>query len=135
MNWMFQDFLESAEAYHAAQSYWEELFLKSLSHRSDMEIVSHYINNGDNDGNPIFTAVSLTFRLAVRIIQQPIGEPGDLDLDYWIHSTNLDSGVAVQELVISCCPSKENKPRVERLLRDWFSKGEIVAFQPHIAQP
>ena len=129
MKWLFEHFLNDETTYRASQAYWEALFLESLPCTYDVSSLGlNYINNPDNDGNPVFCAIFHPLQLAVRVIQQPVGDADDRDLDYWIDTSCLRSGgLAVRELVISCCPSEENRPEVKRLLRDWFSRGKVVA--------
>jgi len=128
MNRLFEGFLDDSGTYRAAQVYWERLFLSSLPHIFiEKELKIQYANNEDNDGNPIFSATCLPLELAVRVIQQPVGDADDLDLDCWIDSVSLKPGVEIKELVISCCLSEENQPDVKRILRNWFTKGKVVA--------
>ena len=127
MNWLFQDFLGNSAVYQQAQQYWERLFRSSLPQFfAEEHLRVNKFNNPDSDGNPIFTAVCRPIQLAVRVIQQPVGEPGDIDLDSWLGTVSFGSrGLELQELVISCCPSKENEREVKRLLHDWFLKGVL----------
>ena len=85
------------------------------------------MNNPSPDGNPIFTAVCEPLRRGVRIIQEEPGEAGDSDLDWWVDSfgDEADPG-AVRELVISCCPSRENAAEIEQLLREWVRGGAVA---------
>jgi len=128
MRWLFADFLDDPGEYRDAQAHWNKLFVRSLPRRfGSEELKKQYITSSDNDGNPIFSAICLPLQLAVRVIQQPVGDADDLDLDWWIDSVDLRPGVVIEELVISCCPSEENQPRVKGILRDWFTEGNVVA--------
>lgn len=126
-NWLFENFLDDAAEYQSAQRYWETLFRRALPRDYlDDQLKLYFLNNPDRDGNPIFTAFCRPLELAVRILQQPVAEPDEVDLDYWMDSVSIrPNGPKVRELVISCSPSKENELEITVLLRNWFAKGKI----------
>jgi hypothetical protein len=133
MNWLFRDFLNDAEVYHNAQHYWEKLFKTALPRfYTNGQIDVNRFKNPDNDGNPIFTGVCRPLGLAVRVIQQPVGEPDDIDLDYWVEEAGFvaPNSLNLRELVIACSPSRENERQVKRVLHDWFSRGHFARLQP-----
>lgn len=128
-NWLFENFLDDNAQYQRAHSYWVHLFRSALPLTyPDGQLKLNFLNNPDQDGNPIFTGICRPLDLAVRVIQQPVGDSDDIDLDYWLDSVKLTPrGPKIRELVISCCPSSENEHEVTGLLRDWFAKGKVEA--------
>jgi hypothetical protein len=90
------------------------------------------MNNPTPDGNPIFTALSRSLGRGVRIIQEEPGD-GQVDLDWWLDYAfgDRDDPEAVRELVVACCPSRENVAQVERLLKEWIETGAVTAGNPH----
>jgi hypothetical protein len=127
---MFPDFLENPQKYAEAESYWKRVWERVLAISTFEEPwESPWLNQSCADGNPIFSAWSPRTRRGVSIIQEAPGEPGDRDLDWWLdYFGDKDSPGAVQQLVIACCPSRQNTFRVERLLRQWFEEGQITQF-------
>ena len=125
--WLFQSFLDNPAEYQRAQQHWERLFRNSLPRIYPYEqLTINNFNNPNSDGNPIFAGICRSLQLAVRVIQQPVGEPDDIDLDCWVDSiSSKPGGLGIRELVISCCPSEENLPDVKRILSEWFTRGKI----------
>jgi hypothetical protein len=130
-DWLFERFIEDPVEYLNAQRYWERLFRRALPRiYPDDQLKLNYLNNPDRDGNPIFTGICRPLQLAVRVIQQPVGDLDDLDLDYWVDAIRLKpGGLKIRELVISCCPSEENQHEVRGFLRDWFANGKIATVE------
>lgn len=128
-NWLYSDFEDNTAVYQKAQMFWERHFRQSLPRvYFDNQLKLNYLNNPDCDGNPIFSGICHPLRLAVRVIQQPVGNPDDIDLDWWVESIGPKNGrFEIRELVISCCPSEENLPEVKRILREWLANGEITS--------
>ena len=126
-HWLFPTSLEDPNVYAEAKQHWDELW-----HSVSSRVVSAgrwrtpWIENTVLDGNPIFTAVGES--RGIRIIQEDPRDPDDIDLDWWLDSAEdptLPDGIA--ELVIACCPSVENAPKVETLLREWLTTGQVNA--------
>lgn len=126
--WLFRNSLENAKVYEKAQSFWESLWQKLVREGSvDHSWQTPWMINKLQDGNPIFTAVSKRYHLGVRIIQEDPQDPDDIDLDCWVdHFGEKTSPDAIRELVIACCPSRENVAEVERLLREWVETGKVT---------
>jgi hypothetical protein len=128
-HWLFPDFLSSADAYATAQRHWDRLWDKVLDRAGPAQQWQQpWMSNPFPDGNPIFTAVSLPLSRGVRIIQEPPGDPDDVDLDWWLDTFGDDHDPAgIRELVIACCPSNENAAAIEQLLFQWVQAGELKA--------
>ncbi len=124
---LHSDFLNSPESYGKAIEFWENLWddlICQIPH--DYPWSSPWMENSIPDGNPIFSAVSQFQKRGIRIIQLESGDPGDIDLDWWLdYYGDRKSRNAIRELVIACCPSKQNIQEVERILREWVELGEI----------
>jgi hypothetical protein len=125
--WLFPHSLDDPAVYAAAQDHWLDLW-RSITDRLDpaRRWRTPWVDNPARDGNPIFTAVGES--RGVRIVQEDPRDPDDIDLDWWIDvagDPNLPHDAA--ELVIACCPSSENTPEVERLLREWLTTGRVNA--------
>jgi hypothetical protein len=131
-HWLFPDLLKDSSAYARAQRHWEAVWMKVLS-TTDLAQAwqSPWMSNPFPDGNPIFTAVSPSLHRGVRIIQEEPGEPDDTDLDWWLdHFGEQNEPDAIHELVIACCPSRENAAQIEHLLSQWVASGDL-----HLPQP
>ena len=125
--WLFPNSLDDPTVYAKAQQHWETLWY-SLASRvgSALQWRTPWAENPLLDGNPIFTAVSESRGL--RIIQEDPRDPDDIDLDWWLDSAEGPTPAdGIAELVIACCPSVENTPQVESLLRDWLTTGRVIA--------
>jgi hypothetical protein len=127
---LFPNFLEDEAEYQAAESYWKVLWSETPSQTvwkgwSEPWLITSFLNGKKFlDGDPIFSAISKTDRLAVRVIQhEPTSE--DLDIDFWIDS--FDTGdLAVDVLVINCALSDASAQYSAYLLRSWLLTGKIV---------
>lgn len=117
--WLFPNSLDDPQVYAVARRHWLDLWRSIDSAR---QWRTPWVENSILDGNPIFTAVSESRGL--RIIQEDPRDPDDIDLDWWLDSAEEPT---LPELVIACCPSVENTPEVERLLRDWLTTGRVSA--------
>ena len=115
--WLFPNSLADPEVYADARRHWLDFWLSIDSARRWR---TPWVENAIPDGNPIFTAASEA--RAVRIIQEDPRDPDDIDLDWWLDSAEEPT---LPELVIACCPSVENTPEVERLLREWMTTGRV----------
>lgn len=131
-HWLFPNFLHDTHAYAVAQRHWETLWTKVLKTNAAAEAwQSPWMTNPLPDGNPMFTAVCPSLRRGVRIIQEAPGALDDTDLDWWLDdfgdSTEPET---IHELVIACCPSRENAAQIEGLLSQWVASGELDLPQP-----
>jgi hypothetical protein len=127
-HWLNSDFARNSDTYTKAQKHWEKLWRKVIATvNADHPWQSPWVNNPNSDGNPIFSAVCPTLRHGIRIIQEERPGTNENDLDWWIDCFGPKSASdAVRELVISCCPSRENQTEIEALLREWVETGNIV---------
>src|SRR6266705_5353243 len=75
-----------------------------------------------HEGNPIFSAISIDSRRAVRvIIHEPTDDPSDR-LESWIDCREVpERGVYVTELVIDCVLSRRALMEAEILITEWLS--------------
>jgi hypothetical protein len=128
-DWLFSDFLENPETYAEAERYWIAVWEKVLGNATlDHDWQMPWMENPLRDGNPIFTALSTFHHRGVRIIQEAPGDPDDIDLDWWLdYVGEKDSADVIHELVIACCPSRQNEVEVQRLLTAWVEKGEVTS--------
>lgn len=127
------DFRKDSGAYAAAQRHWETLWA-NIATKGEVEPrwEIHWMKNPLSDGNPIFTALCSALRKGVRIIQEEPGDADDIDVDWWIDDFGAkEDGDATRELVIACCPTAENTPQVEQLLRKWVQNDEVQRDQPN----
>ena len=127
--WLFPDSLANPKTYEQAQRFWDGLWQKVLkSTGSGGAWETPWLQNPKPDGNPILTAISKSKNRGVRIIHEDVGEPDDTNLDWWLGSFGEKTATdAIPELVIACCPSRDNVVEVERLLDKWVQNGEITA--------
>ncbi len=125
--YLFPGFLDNPQSYLSAKRFWEELWERISRRMSNEAEWQHpWLTNPLPDGNPIFTAVCPHLGRGLRIIQESVPEPEEMDLDWWLDSFgDKDEAGAIRELVIACCPSAENLVLVERLLKDWIQTGVV----------
>jgi len=127
-HYLFADFLADRGKYASAQRYWETLWQEVSSAEKVLQTpwMMNWMKNPLSDGNPMFTAVCRPLRKGVRIIQEEPRAANEIDLDWWLDDFGDGSDAeAIQELVIACCPSVENVPRIRQLLKQW-TQGEEV---------
>jgi hypothetical protein len=127
-HWLFPLFLTDSEAYAAAERYWGERWEEILrSVHPEQTWHSPWLSNPIPDGNPIFTAVCPELQRGVRVIQETPGDTETVDLDWWLDVFgDKDEPTAVRELVVACCPSRENEGLILHLLRQWIRDGQIT---------
>lgn len=134
-HWLFPDFLDETTVYAKAQRFWETLWaeVQSTVH-AEPPWSTPWMRNPSPDGNPIFTAVCRALLRGVRIIHESPPGAGEPDLDWWLdHFGDKNDRGAIHELVISCCPSAENSPRVKQLLKQWIKFGKLTMRRPKAA--
>src|SRR5262249_11982784 len=77
-------------------------------------------------GDPIFSAISYSRDLAVRVIQYE-SEIDDVELDMWVERFEEESEPnSVRVLVVSCALSEEAASQVCDALYSWMTKGVIL---------
>lgn len=132
---LHKNFLEDNRIYSLAKNWWKREFKKQIlvkKSNSDENKNSDWILNWHNDsynngkkfrdGNPIFTAFSVSSQKLVRIIQQEIENENNQDvieISAW-----LDKGFypkeETPELVISLQLSKESSKIAFDWIKKWF---------------
>lgn len=126
-HWLFPHYLADPETYGSAERYWQGIWEEILRATSvEKGWRSPWMSNPAPDGNPIFTAVCDSLHRGVRIIQEEPRDPSDTDLDWWIDSFgDEDQPESIRELVIACCPSRENAAQVAEMLSQWVREGKV----------
>ena len=127
-HYLFADFLTDRGQYAAAERYWETLWQEVSSSGKALQApwTMHWIHNPLANGKPMFTAVCRALHKGVRIIHEEVGDHDDVDLDWWLDDFGDQNGSGtIHELVIACCPSAENIPRVRQLLKQWAQGDEV----------
>jgi hypothetical protein len=135
---LYPSFLSDRREYQQAEAYWHRVWALVLGRAGQAdEWQSPWLANSYADGtlcrtgNPIFTAVHPGRRLGVRVIQEPEGEPGDIDLDWWVDYVGEKAEPdAIRELVIACVLSDQTEAVVSPLLYEWVTGGKAAAPAP-----
>lgn len=131
LDYLFPHFLSDPREYGQAESLWQQRWQDLLSRvgqegQWQTPWVNTHSANGTpcRDGNPIFSAVSPSRRLAVRIIQL---EPTDdaKEFHVWKDTFAEAAPEAAEELVISCVLTDQTLREAEELMRQWITVGEI----------
>ena len=128
-DYLFPHFLSDPREYGQAESVWQQRW-QDLLRRVGQEglwqtpWLNTYFANGTpcRDGNPIFSAVCPSRRLAVRVIQF---DPADdaKEIHVWKDTFAEGSSEAIEELVISCVLTEQTLPEVVELMRQWITEG------------
>ena len=123
---LLPDFLNDPAQYEQAESIWQHRW-ESLIHQLGQSAIwqSPWINTKANDGtllrdgNPIFSAVSPSRRLGVRVIQM---EPADDPCEWsaWTDTFAKGDPEEIKELVIDCVLSDESLRQAFDLMRMWI---------------
>jgi hypothetical protein len=140
---LFPQFLSDVGQYEQAEAYWREMWaaVVSLAGRAH-EWRSPWLDNrfGDGspcrDGNPIFSAVNDREKRGVQILQYQHTAPDEVDLDWWLDFFGEKTEpTSIQKLVVSCVLSDCTAGKVQDLLVDWVTRGQVpVAYEP-VAPP
>ena len=77
------------------------------------------------DGNPIFTALDPSHRLAVRVIQVPPEAEREADLIYWTDTFAKGDPEELDQLVICCVLSDETLAKATDLMTKWAKYGSL----------
>ncbi|HZT81293.1 MAG TPA: hypothetical protein VFA26_13780 [Gemmataceae bacterium] len=131
-NYLFPNFLTDLTEYGAAEELWRKHWYDLLKHLGDLtEWDTPWLNTtlADGtpcrDGNPIFSAVSLSRRLGIRVIQlEPSGNTRELY--FWMGTFGQGEAEAIEELVISCVLTKETLYDALDIMNQWLNTGEVV---------
>jgi hypothetical protein len=140
VEFIFPDFLNSSSEYAQAEALWQSRWQELIRWVGQEGLwrtpwINTAFANGTTcrDGNPIFSAVCVTRRLGIRVIQQePAGIPRELY--FWTDTFAQGQPEAVNELVISCVLTDETLYDALDLMHQWITKEEIrllrVGYRP-----
>lgn len=131
---LFDNFLESDEAYKKGIDFWKTIVytLLSVENLTFNEYVATTKKDGTlyRDGNPIYNFKIDNSNRAVRIIQEEI-ETNDVEFSAWINTMELENE-KVDELVISLELSQESALLAIEVINAWiinsFSKQKIESY-------
>jgi hypothetical protein len=134
-HWLFPDLLNDSAIFVKAQRYWATLWAEVQGTlQAEASWSTPWMLNPCPDGNPIFTAVCRSLRRGVRIIHEGPPDAAEPDLDWWLdYFGDKKDPDAIHELVIACCPSAENTPRIKQLLKQWIQFGKLTLRRPKAA--
>ncbi|TXH18524.1 MAG: hypothetical protein E6R03_01945 [Hyphomicrobiaceae bacterium] len=125
MDLLHNDFEDSEEAFQSARTFWGKVFRWAIPLDSDPQFQVDYVRPS-RDGNPIFSAIHVHSGDAVRIVQHKPSVLDEFDVDWWIYST----ADGVPELVLSCCPSRQNLKEILWPIRTWISRRRVMELVP-----
>jgi len=120
---MFENFLDSAEAYEVCEQYWERLVREleeSLNQTNEWKrwLLRHYPDGTpvEMDGNPIYDARSRKINRAFRVLQhRPVSE--NLEIVAWLKTYDDESPeFPSAEMVINLSLSEESEHMARELL-------------------
>src|SRR5204863_9473442 len=128
---LFPRFLQDQEQYARAELYWRRQWDQLVRYtRQEREWVTPWLQTcyADGtpmrDGDPIFSARSLSRRLAVRVVQnEPLG--GGMELEYWTDTVGDQWTEEFRTLIISCALSHRAASFANDLILDWLRRGEV----------
>lgn len=131
VDYLFPNFLSDLHEYKQAEFLWQQHFqelLRRVCQEGQWQTPWANTNfaNGTpcRDGNPIFSAISPSRRLAVRIIQ--FGPADDAEEFHFWKDTFADTEPeAIEELVISCVLTEQTLQQAVDLMRKWITEGKI----------
>jgi hypothetical protein len=126
-HYRFPKFTEDSRVSAEMEQYWQDLWERVIQLAPDgWRWTTPWMKNPQADGNPIFTAVCPDLHRGVRIIQEQVPGLGESDCDFWTdYFGEISDPEAIRELVIACCPSRENEQKVEKMLRRWVQQGNV----------
>ena len=130
--YLLRNFLKEPRQYAAAEKLWRETWsrlIKRIGEERRWKVPWFEAKFLDGtpfrDGNPIFTAVDRSRRLAVRVIQVPPQSDGEADLDSWTDKFGKGDPEELDELVISCVLSDETLAEASELMTKWAKNGSL----------
>jgi hypothetical protein len=136
--YLFRNFLDDPKEYAKAERLWLHT-LNSLVKRLGQEkqwkapwIKPRYGNGTPHqDGNPMFTALDRSRRLAINIIQMPSAAEGEPDLTYWTKKLAEGDPEEMDALVIACVLSDETLAQATDLMTKWAAYGSLDGTARH----
>jgi hypothetical protein len=131
MTQLFENFLKDEEQYDAAEKLWQQRWTDLVRHRGQEKIWhSPWINacfadgSKTRDGNPIFSAICPSRRLAVRIVQvEPSARQA---FRLWTDIFAKGEPEETTVLTIVCVLSDDTIPDVIDALSQWILNGEVA---------
>lgn len=131
INHLYRDFLVNGDEYHNAEAYWIRRWNELIKNDPDTDWSYPWISTGAPDlldGNPIFSAVSLSKRRGVRIIQhEPTSEKVEIQAWPDLVGGKFSDPDAIRELVISCALSDAAAELALAMIRPWV-QGKPISF-------
>jgi len=130
VSYLFPNFLRNAGEYDQAARFWQEQWDDLISRLGESELwqtpwLGTTFANGSasRDGNPIFSAVSHSRRLGIRIIQvEPQENPREIA--FW--TDRFDDGEdAIDELVIACVLTHQTLTDALDIMTQWITTREV----------
>ncbi|MGH7134187.1 MAG: hypothetical protein ACREHD_00520 [Pirellulales bacterium] len=127
MQYLFPDFLSDHHEYAKTEAYWLHEVWERIpeSYRRFGGWRPAWFTAGPpHDGNPIFTAVSVSLRKGVRVIQyEPLMTGVSLELDFWLDTVGgpATDPRTFQELVIACSLSMESAALAHKFISAWLT--------------
>lgn len=130
-DYLFPHFLSDPREYGQAESLWQQRWqdlLRRVGQEGQWQTpwLDTAFANGTpcRDGNPIFSAVCPSRRLAVRVIQLELADDAN-EIHVWNDTFAEGSPEAVEELVISCVLTEPTLQEAMELMRQWIAAGKI----------
>ena len=130
--YLLTNFLEDAKQYAKAEKLWLRTW-SSLIIQIGQE--KHWkvpwfepkFGNGTPmmEGNPIFTALNRSRRIAVRVIQVPPEPERKGDFTHWTDKFAKGDPEELNELVIACVLSDESLAQATDLMTKWAAHGSL----------
>src|SRR5262249_34699842 len=128
---LFPNFLQDANEYQQAEALWRHHWDEVVRQAGEAEWwktpwLDTALLSGTpcRDGNPIFTAASLSRPQAVRVIQlPPAGNPSELY--FWTDVFAKGEPEEKKELVISCALSRQTLLDAVDLMNQWVNQEAV----------
>lgn len=130
---LFPNFLTNPNEYAQAEKYWQERWdalVKLAGQEGEWKAPWLQTTFADgtpfHTGDPIFSAISNSRDLAIRVIQHE-SETEDFELDTWVECFGEESeSNSIRVLVISCTLSEETVRQACDAMYSWMIKGALL---------
>ena len=140
VTYRYRDFLSDPQQYAQAEAFWRDLWEQMgrlTGQRDEWKhpwLTTTFANGVPFlDGDPIFSAISRTRDLAVRVIQHE-PERDEPELDYWVDEFG-DEWNKVRVLAISCALSVEVATYARDLFYAWMTEGKVYTVHSQVGPP